>query len=917
MSQLASLARKTTLTFFIFSTLWIVASDWAVSLFPSEYQHTLQTSKGWMFVVITSALIYTLLKISSNEALGLQHELQNALYNLSKSNKKNIALLESMPVSVWEQDFSEVKRFIDHEIKPTDTDSLKLWMDENRVGLIQMVDRVKIISLGGPTYEIFGIRSEDFLSGLKLSDIFTERSYEFFKQEILAFWQGQGSVHFEDELTKPDGQKILTSTSISMPEIAKGDWSTVIVAVEDVTTKTEFQKAVDTFFDLDMNLHLIATKNGTILRVNEGWKTVLDYDRSELEGKRFLDLIHPDDIESSLLELKNLEAGKKTFYFENRYRTKSGNYRLLSWSALMPQNGKLIYAVASDITDKKKFEDKFRNAALVINSTSEGVILTNLKGEITEVNAAFTNITGYESNEVIGKNPSLLRSGRHDSQFYSSLWQEITDKGYWRGEIWNRKKDGEVYPELLTVNAVTNQDGIVHGYAGVFSDISQLKNTENRLVHISTHDVLTGLANRSLFHEHVDRAIKHANRTRKIAAVILLDIDNFKDVNDSFGFKKGDELLKQTANRIIDAVRQDDIIARISSDEYAILLEDIEDSKQIDKIIEQLLVELKAPFQIDQHAIYLSACAGISLYPHDAEKTDTLIRDADTALSKAKKEGRDQYYFYSTELTSAAKENMQIENALRAAISNNQLYLVYQPQYRLDTGELDGFEVLVRWEHPQLGTIPPGKFIPIAEKSPLINEIGKWILEQACIQGAAWLEQGYKFGRIAVNVSAPQLMHNNLSGVVSTILKQTNFPASLLELEVTETFAMKDPLLSQKVLAQLRDMGIEIAIDDFGTGYSSLNYLKNLPIDKLKIDQTFVSGMSESNDNPDDDVAIVNAIISLGNALSLKIIAEGIETEHQAEKLKELGCELGQGYFYSWPVTADEIERQVFKATKI
>lgn len=908
MSQLSTLAVRTTVTFFIFSVFWIAASDWAVSLFPYELQHLLQTSKGWLFVILTSALIYTLLKISSSQEIELQEELQTALHDLSTSSKKKQAILESLPVTVWEQDFTYVKNFIDEVIKPSSPEELMQWMNDNHDGVVMMVDRIKIISLGGPTYETFGIHEEDVLSGLKLSTIFSAQSYEFFKQEIVTFWKGEHSIHFQDELTKPDGSRVLTRTAMSMPAHAQKDWSTVIVTVEDVTSKSEFKRAVDSFFDLDMNLHLIASGDGTILRINNGWKTALGYDRAELEGTRFLDLIHPDDIEPTIAEMQSLASGKKTFYFENRYQCKSGEYRLLSWSALMPEGGNVIYAVASDITDKKRYEDKLRNSALVINSTSEGVILTDLAGKITEVNAAFSNITGYDSEEVTGQTPAVLRSGRHDKEFYESLWQEVKNKGYWRGEIWNRKKDGEVFPELLTINTVTNESGAVCGYAGIFSDISHLKDTENRLLHISTHDVLTGLANRSLFQEHVDRALKHASRTQKIAAIILLDLDNFKYINESMGFSQGDKLLKQTADRVIHSVRQDDTVARVSSDEFAILIEDIDNSKQIYKIIENLLSELNQPFTIDREQIYLTGSAGISIFPNDSNDTAKLIRNADTALAKAKEQGGGYYHFYSAELTEAAKETLHIENALRTAINKNQLYLVYQPQYRIDSEDLDGLEVLVRWKHPELGLVPPAKFIPIAEKSALITEIGQWILKQACIQASSWNQQGYKFGRIAVNVSAPQLMHSDLPQTVTEILRETKLPASLLALEVTETFAMKDPELSKQLLEQLRELGIEIAIDDFGTGYSSLNYLKSLPIDKLKIDQSFIAGMSES----EHDVAIVNAVISLGQALSLKIIAEGIETVSQSQKLQQLGCELGQGYFYSKPVTAEIIEKEIF-----
>lgn len=907
MFSLTSLALKTTLTFLIFSVLWIAASDWVVSFFPLELQRGLQTSKGLIFVAVTSLLIYLVLRFSCNRALMLEEDLTCALHDLSKAHKKKLALLDSIPISIWDEDYSTVKRIIDEEIKPNSSAALRHWLDNNALAVKEMANSVRINSIGGKTLETFGISPHEILSQMRLGDIFTEKSFRWFKEELIAFYEGRNFLNYEDELLTREGNKIQTSTSICLSNSYQDTWESVIVTIEDISEKNESQKAIDSFFDLDMNLHVIVAEDGTILRVNNGWKTVLGYDQEELVGQSFLNLLHPEDQEKTIAEAKSVLTGKKTPYFENRFCHKNGEYRYLAWSVTKHQNSNVIYAVASDISERKQAEEKLRDAALIINSTSEGVILTNLEGQITEVNAAFTDITGYARDEAIGKTPSLLRSGRHDEHFYRQLWEEVQGYGYWRGEIWNRKKDGEIYPELLTINRVINQDGKTYGYAGIFSDISQLKSTENRLLHLSTHDVLTGLANRSLFQDHLDRAIKHAMRTSKIVAVILLDLDNFKFINDSLGFNKGDELLKQTADRIVSVVRQDDTVARISSDEYAILLEDVAYSKQIYKIIEQLLEKLKEPFQIDSSEIYLTASAGISLYPHDSENVLTLIRNADTALTCAKNDGTGRYQFYSEELTTAAQENLQIENALRTALKKNQLFLVYQPQVNLINGHLEGFEVLLRWHHPLLGMVPPSKFIPIAERSNLINEIGEWVLKQACIQGREWLDKGYEFGRIAVNISTPQIMRSNAINTITNILQETAFPPEHLELEVTETFAMRDPEHSNGILAKFREIGIEIAIDDFGTGYSSLNYLKKLPIDKLKIDQSFVAGMLES----ENDTAIVNTIIALGKALALKIIAEGIETEEQAKQLEKLGCQLGQGYHYSKPQTAEVIEKQL------
>lgn len=905
MSDLEKLPRNAVLLFIFFSVILIFISDWTEGFYPAEFQERFHTLSQWLYVVAAAFILFRLLKRLCGSTNKYHHELQVAVHQLSDANRKKLEIFDTIPVSVWEEDFSAVKEFIENTIKPENSSDLRDWFKKNPEGAALLARKVNIISIGGTTLDMFAADSErHFISNLE--SIFTDKSLAAFSEEVVAFYEGKRTFNTEIEQKTLSGETIITSTSACLSDSALMDWSLVIVAIEDISKKVQSKDAIDSFFELDMNLHIIATIDGTIMRVNEGWTTALGYSREDLEGGTFLELVHPDDLDRTMKELSDLDSGKKTYYFENRYKHKDGSYRWFSWSAVVHSTRHIVYAVASDITDRKMAENKLRKSAHIINSTSEGVMLTDMKGIITDVNQAFTVITGYSKDDAVGNSPNLLKSGRHDDFFYHGLWESIASQGSWQGEIWNRRKNGEVYPEFLTVNEVKDSNEKIYGYAGIFSDISNIKRAEDQLSHLSTHDDLTGLANRSLFNEQVRFAVKRAERKQKIVAVILFDLDNFKNINESLGFTQGDELLQYAAKRISASVRGEDIVARISGDEFGVLLENIDYSKQISHIVEKVLAELKQPFVVSSNEIYLTASAGISLYPHDTEQEELLTRNADTALSKAKERGKGSYQFYSAELTSAALEYLLIESALRTALEKDQFHLVFQPQFCLDSKRLVGAEVLIRWHHPELGEIPPSKFIPIAEKSSLINEIGEWVLKKACIQGRIWLDKGFDFGRLAVNLSAPQIISSDLAKIVERILVNTGFPGRYLELEVTETYAMKDPVSSGSFLRELKGLGIEIAIDDFGTGYSSLNYLKNLPIDKLKIDQSFIASMTETS----SDSVIVDAILSLGHALSLKTIAEGIETQVQLDMLHEKGCMYGQGYLYSYPLSTSEFEQK-------
>ena len=553
------------------------------------------------------------------------------------------------------------------------------------------------------------------------------------------------------------------------------------------------------------------------------------------------------------------------------------------------------------IVQRRRGEHKQRQAAEVFSSTVEGVVITDLDGAIQDVNAAFESITGYSKEEVFGKTPAMLQSGRHDRLFYQSMWRSLQEAGEWRGEIWNRRKNGTIYPELLTINAVKNEQGDKAGYVGVFSDITEMKQSEERLDFLAHHDPLTELPNRLLLNARLRQSIKHSKRQGGQLAVVFIDLDRFKYINDSLGHTAGDELLVILAQRLRGMVRSDDTVARVSGDEFVLILEDIGSVEQVLVVIDKLLGRISEPVLLGQDKLVVTASVGVSLFPQDGEEATALMRNADAAMNRSKEYGSNTYQFYTEEMTTAAFEHMFLEHALREAAKQGEFRLVYQPQKELNTDRYIGIEALIRWHHPQQGVISPGRFIPFVEQTSLIKDIGYWVLQTACEQGRSWLEQGIEFGRIAVNIAVLQLQDEGFVSLVKDVLASTRLPAEHLEFEVTEGFVMNQPEQAIERLTALRSLGIEIAIDDFGTGYSSLSYLKRLPLDKLKIDQSFVREIP----NDSNDMAIAESVIALGNAMGLRVIAEGVETQAQVEFLLEKGCVEGQGYLFSRPIPSD------------
>lgn len=554
-----------------------------------------------------------------------------------------------------------------------------------------------------------------------------------------------------------------------------------------------------------------------------------------------------------------------------------------------------------DITERKRAEDRLRQAATVFDSTQEGILITDPDSRITAVNRAFSDITGYTEAEVLGATPRILKSGRHDEAFYQTLWKSLEVSGFWQGEIWNRRKNGELYPQWQTINSVRDAAGQVSHYIAVFSDISQIKHAQEKLLHLAHHDSLTGLPNRLLLRARLEHALERAHREGSQVAVLFVDLDRFKHVNDSLGHTLGDALLQKAAQRLKGLVRRADTVARLGGDEFTIVLEALQEAGDASRVAETLIRALADPFPIDGHELATSASIGIALYPRDGGSAENLLANADAAMYRAKEEGGGVYRFYTEQLTARATERVLLESQLRRAIQQDELFLHYQPQVDLASGRVIGIEALVRWQHPQQGTLSPARFIPLAEETGFIIPLGEWVLHRACAQAKTWLEAGAVFGRIAVNVAGRQIQRGDLVETVRRVLDETGLPAERLELEVTESCIMGQAESAIGMLQALRALGVRIAIDDFGTGYCSLTYLKRLPIDKLKMDQGFVRDLP----NDENDAAIARAVLALGHSLQLTVIAEGVETRAQRDFLRAEGCEQAQGYLYSRPLDAE------------
>lgn len=582
-----------------------------------------------------------------------------------------------------------------------------------------------------------------------------------------------------------------------------------------------------------------------------------------------------------------------------------GNILLIHILAILGQGALLAYVAArmeKDAHELARASTEQQLAASVFHNTIEGVVITDANGTILSVNPAFTQITGYAAEEAIGKNPRLLKSHHHDDAFYRAMWQAIETKGEWKGEMWNRRKGGEVFLESQCIRRVTGQDGTKH-FVAVFADITEQWRKDQRIEHLAFHDSLTGLANRSLLGDRLRHAIALAERSGDTIAVMVVDLDRFKNVNDSFGHDKGDELLRVVAARLQVVARDTDTVARVGGDEFVIILQNPGQPEEIAAIATRIINAIACPVELGGLSLRVGTSIGIAVYPNDGTDAASLLKNSDTAMYDAKANGKNTYRFFSAAMTDRAQVRLRLEMDLRRALEQGELELHYQPKVCLHYGVACGAEALVRWRHPVRGLISPMEFIPLAEETGIIEPIGNWVLEEACRQLKAWRESGTMLSNLAVNVSAVQLRHSALAARVRELLVRYDLPGSALEIELTESGVMNDPDQAIESMNAIRALGVKIAIDDFGTGYSSLAYLKRLPIDTLKIDRSFVM----EADRSEDGAVICSTIMGLAKNLNFDVVAEGIETEAQLAYLKKQGCNIGQGYYYSRPLPLDEL----------
>lgn len=623
----------------------------------------------------------------------------------------------------------------------------------------------------------------------------------------------------------------------------------------------------------------------------------------------FLSHVHPGDRERVTTAVDTANREKRRYSIEHRVARPDGSIRVVHerGETLYGPDGAPVRMIGTvqDITERKEVQDQLTLASQVFENALEGVIITDTKGTIQFANPAVFTITGYTQEEVIGQNPRILRSDRHSKEFYKEMWRSILVDGGWQGVIWNRRKDGEAFPEWLSITAVRDYTGKTTKYVSVFYDMSRIKENEESLKRQAYEDALTKLPNRLLFEDRLNSAIGSAARVGGKVGVALIGLDRLKNINETLGFPAGDQLIQKAAERLRPLVKDGDTLARFGGDEFICVLHDLKDEQDMAKMMLAMLEALSLPFSIDGHELFVTASAGAAFYPSDGADNPALVQNALVAMRRAKSQDRNSYQLYTASMNTRSYERLALENDLRKAVGREEFMVYYQPKLSILTGKITGMEALVRWNHPVHGMVSPVKFIPLAEETGLIAPIGEFVLATALAQMNKWVSHGYGSISVAVNLSAAQFRDKSLLKTIRDTLDRTGVDPSRLDVEVTESMVMGDVNATIATLTGIGNMGVKISMDDFGTGFSSLSYLKRFPIHCLKVDRSFISDIPGN----EDDVAITSAIISMSHSLGLKVVAEGVETVEQLEFLRENACDEMQGYFFSPPVTAMEMTK--------
>ena len=719
----------------------------------------------------------------------------------------------------------------------------------------------------------------------------------------------------ERECHRSDGSKVSVLCTVTLVP-AVGEEAAHLVCVLQDTGPLQAARAALARSETRLQLALDGSGSGvwdwSMLQrqcdFSAGIGRMLRYSGDNLEGEFSFSLrLHESERETVVAGLRRAIASGELWADTMRLLCYDGVYRWFMargqcWHNPQGQAERFI-GVLTDISDEREAQERQRLASTVVGNTIEGVLVSDAHSRIVSANAAVTRLLGYSEAELLGKTPALFKSGRHDRDFYNAMWAAIAVAGRWEGEIWNRRKNGEVFPEHMSLSAVRDEAGTVTHYVCMFSDITEEKSQQKRIETLAQNDPLTGLSNRSWFMRQLDSAVQQATSSGEMLAVLQINLDRFKDVNDSYGHAAGDAVLKHIALQVHSALRPGDLLGRMAGDEMAVVVRNLRHADGAAAVARQLLAAVAVPWcSPDGFEVVVGASVGICMFPAHADSAKGLLQGAHAAVYGAKARGRGAWCFFHEEMTQAARERLALEAHLRDAMTQGHLSLHYQPQVDIAADRIVGAEALLRWNDPQQGWISPARFIPVAEASGIIGPLGEWVIESACRQGRQWLDEGLAPVTIAVNVSPRQFHLTDLVHCVSSVLASSGFPAQSLELEITESALAEQPEDALKVLRRMGNLGVRLAVDDFGTGYSSLAHLKRFPIDVLKIDQSFIREIPQSA----DDMAISAAIIAMGHSMGLEVLAEGVETAEQLDFLRERGCQSYQGYFRSRPVPAAE-----------
>ena len=849
----------------------------------------------------------------SNVIMGV-HRPDNSLVWISINTQPLMNAGESLPYAVVVSFIDITARQLAEDALRENEEFLRLSQSAGHVGSFSWEVSSGQVRWSDELFRIYGVDPEQFEPNIEsIMGLIHPKDRERIQRQLEDILATGRAMDYEYSIIRPNGEERLLWGHGEAIRDKAGKITRSVGMVQDVTERLRAEQALllseKNFRAMleDANIGVLVHYQGKHEYANTKLLKMLGYTLDEFRTTTMKDIVDP--VEFPKVEARNrarMEGQDVENVYDTILRTKHGvslDVELTSTKTIW--EGKPAGLVLlQDVTDRQQALDRMRKLSSALEQTADSVIITDAHGVIEYVNQSFEQVTGYSRDEALGQTPRLIKSDRQKPVFYAAMWKAILDGQVFNDVFINRRKDGSLYYEEKTITPLKEADGRITHFVSTGKDVTERIEIQERLQYMAQHDALTDLPNRVLLFDRLKLALVRARRHKRFLAVMFIDLDRFKYINDSLGHEAGDQLLQQLSERLRHCVRGDDTVARFGGDEFVILLDDVAREADVHEVARKILEALQPPFNIGTQQLFITASIGVSLYPNDGEDSSTLLKYADVAMYRAKELGKNTYQFYSAEMSARAFERLTLESNLRHALERGEFHLFYQPQVNTMSGTVVGVEALLRWQHPKFGMVMPGEFMPMLEETGLIIPVGEWVLKTACDQLRVWHDAGWSSLRMAVNLSVRQFGSQSLIASVEEALKSMGGNPALLELEITESIFMQHAMATAKALSELFSIGCRLAIDDFGTGYSSLAYLKRFPVNVLKIDHSFVRDIPDDK----DDAEIVNTIIAMAHNLKIEVVAEGVETEEQIAFLRACGCDCMQGYLFSRPLPAEEVE---------